>query len=364
MVINVQEPNVEIMNYSEAPPVDYPVETLYSIEPAPVPTVQALATRMAAVEAEVADIETTAERLMELESDAGKVVQIAEALGAWKVAQRAATILQKAKARIAILNKPKPAGRPVDNCDRGVTISTTATRQAASRAGRLYDPERGGIGLDGIETLAAELAEKGEVISDKHVKDFVKKQTVETNRQAKHDALPKSTPDMPTTTYSVILADPPWHFDVDNIPSNKLIKNHYPTMPTPDICKLEVPAHDDAVLFLWVLNALLLDGLKVMESWGFKYITNFVWAKDKWGMGRWNRGQHELLLLGTRGSMPAPDPSNLSSSLIQAPRREHSRKPDEVYGVIEKMYPTAAKIELFARQARIGWDAWGKESDG
>src|SRR5262249_32711497 len=92
-----------------------------------------------------------------------------------------------------------------------------------------------------------------------------------------------------------------------------------------------------------------------------RYATNIAWVKDKTGLGYWVRNQHELLLIATRGNIPSPAPSRRPASVINAPRREHSRKPDEAYALIERMYPELPKIELFARQARPGWAAWGNE---
>ena len=97
------------------------------------------------------------------------------------------------------------------------------------------------------------------------------------------------------------------------------------------------------------------------QAWGFQYVSNIVWLKDKLGLGYWVRNQHEVLLICRRGDMPTPLPTNRPSSVIISPRREHSRKPDEAYELIERMYPELPRIELFARQARSGWDAWGNE---
>jgi N6-adenosine-specific RNA methylase IME4 len=104
---------------------------------------------------------------------------------------------------------------------------------------------------------------------------------------------------------------------------------------------------------------LLPKGLRVLEAWGFEYAGHFVWVKDKWSTGQRIRYQHELLMIATRGNMPCPAPAQRPSSVIQAPRREHSRKPDEAYALIEQMYPELPKIELFARHARAGWVCWG-----
>jgi len=99
-----------------------------------------------------------------------------------------------------------------------------------------------------------------------------------------------------------------------------------------------------------------------LNAWGFKYVAEFIWIKDKIGIGSWVRGQHEHLLIGRRGNMHTPLPANRPPSVIQAPRREHSQKPDEVYELIELMYPGLPKIELFARQRHDGWECWGNQA--
>jgi N6-adenosine-specific RNA methylase IME4 len=161
--------------------------------------------------------------------------------------------------------------------------------------------------------------------------------------------------------FPVILADPPWQYR----PGTESLERSldYPTMATEEIAALPVAtlAAPDAVLFMWTTSPHLPEALQVMEAWGFKYETSVVWVKHAIGMGHWVRNRHELLLIGSRGDMPHPAPSARPDSVIEAPRREHSRKPDETYGKIEQMYPELPKIELFARQARAGWAAWGNE---
>jgi N6-adenosine-specific RNA methylase IME4 len=168
--------------------------------------------------------------------------------------------------------------------------------------------------------------------------------------------------------YPVILADPPWAYEVydEESGSARAAANHYPTMQLADICRLPVAelATPDAVLFLWATVPCLEQAFEVIKAWGFKYVSNYVWTKDKIGNGFWNRNQHEHLLTATRGNFPAPRPSDRLSSVISAPGREHSRKPDEAYARIERIYPELAKVELFARgHARRGWSAWGNQAE-
>jgi N6-adenosine-specific RNA methylase IME4 len=165
-------------------------------------------------------------------------------------------------------------------------------------------------------------------------------------------------------TYPVIYADPPWRPSEGTSSPNREIENQYPTMTTEAICALPVSAlaTEAAALFLWSRAPNLPEALTVMAAWGFAYATSMVWVKHAIGTGYWVRNRHELLLIGSRGGMPHPAPSARPDSVIEAPRREHSRKPDEAYALIEQMYPELPKIELFARQTRPGWQAWGNEA--
>jgi N6-adenosine-specific RNA methylase IME4 len=176
----------------------------------------------------------------------------------------------------------------------------------------------------------------------------------------------QNTPFPSDRRYAVLYADPPWHFEVYNEESGveRAAGNHYSTMSLDEISALPIPslATPDAVLFMWTTAPHLQESFQVFAAWGFEYKTNAVWVKDKIGLGYFIRGQHEHLLIATRGDMPCPLPANRPPSVINAPRREHSRKPDEAYALIEAMYPELPKIELFARQQRPGWCVWGNET--
>ena len=164
--------------------------------------------------------------------------------------------------------------------------------------------------------------------------------------------------------FPIIYADPPWRYENPPIgATNRAIENHYPTMSLEEICALPVAqlATENAVLFLWATAPKLAECMKVIEAWGFNYRTNMVWVKDKIGMGYHVRNQHELLLIAKRGEVPVPLPEARVSSVLKAPRVEHSAKPAEFYGVIERMYPELPKIELFSRASREHWAAWGNQ---
>lgn len=169
---------------------------------------------------------------------------------------------------------------------------------------------------------------------------------------------------LPTGQYHVLYADPPWRYEFSQSDSRK-IENQYPTMELEDICGMDVGgiAAADSVLFLWATSPKLEEAFQVMEAWDFEYKTCMVWKKDRIGPGYYARQQHEILLIGVIGLPPQSDPSSRPGSVVEAPRTEHSKKPEVFYEIIEGMYPDTKKVELFCRDPRDGWDAWGNELD-
>ncbi|MGI6783217.1 MAG: MT-A70 family methyltransferase [Aminivibrio sp.] len=174
--------------------------------------------------------------------------------------------------------------------------------------------------------------------------------------------------------YKTILADPPWQFTNRTgkvAPEHKRL-NRYPTMPLEEICRLPVEKiiDDTSHLYLWVPNALLPEGLSVLEAWGFQYKTNLIWYKtrkdggpDRRGVGFYFRNVTEILLFGIRGKNARTlQPGRSQENIITARKREHSRKPDEQYPLIERC-SRGPYIELFARGPRKGWDVWGNQAE-
>lgn len=160
--------------------------------------------------------------------------------------------------------------------------------------------------------------------------------------------------------YSVIYADPPWRYSFSKSKSRE-IENQYPTMTVDEICALDVPADKNCVLYLWATSPKLLEALAVMKAWGFSYKTNAMWDKGKIGMGFWFRGQHELLLVGTKGHVSPPEQSMRVSSVFSFRRGTHSKKPDEIRDLIASWFPSFSRLEMFARTTTQGWDVWGND---
>ena len=192
------------------------------------------------------------------------------------------------------------------------------------------------------------------------IKKYEAKETKREERRLTNEGLKKNSPPLPDGLYNVILSDPPWRYDFSETTTRE-IENKYPTMELEEIKNLPVPAAENSVLFLWATAPKLIEALEVLREWGFQYKTHAVWDKEIIGMGYWFRGQHELLLVGTRGSFSPPPPDLRISSVIRSRRTKHSEKPILVYDIIEKMFPDGKYLEMFSRVNRSGWVGWGNE---
>jgi N6-adenosine-specific RNA methylase IME4 len=174
-------------------------------------------------------------------------------------------------------------------------------------------------------------------------------------------------------TYKTILADPPWQFSNRTgkvAPEHKRL-GRYGTMTLEEIKALPVSniAAPESHLYLWVPNALILEGFEVMKRWGFTYKTNIVWHKvrkdggpDGRGVGFYFRNVTELILFGTRGGLRTAPAGRRQVNFLATRKREHSRKPDEIYPIIEAC-SYGPFLEMFARHSRPGWNSWGNEVD-
>jgi len=132
-------------------------------------------------------------------------------------------------------------------------------------------------------------------------------------------------------------------------------------MKIEDICKIDVPSDDNAVLYMWATAPKLKEGLQVIEAWGFEYKTHAIWDKEQMGMGYWFRGQHELLMVGVKGKFSPPKASLRTSSVIRGNRHKHSSKPNKIRDYLALCYPDFAKLEMFARTKTEDWDVFGNE---
>lgn len=230
-----------------------------------------------------------------------------------------------------------------------------------------------------VATLPAE--QQAEIIRSADPKVFAKvakevraeKQAEKKARRVEREAeLGQKQRDLPDAKFGVIYADPEWLFEPYSAETgmDRAADNHYPTSATEVICARPVGsiAADDCVLFLWATAPMIFDAKRVMDAWGFEYKTQCIWYKirpgDARGTGYWFTGEHEILLVGTKGKVPAPAPGTQWTSVIEAPVGEHSSKPEIFCEMIEEYFPSLPKIELNRRgPARAGWAAWGLEAE-
>jgi N6-adenosine-specific RNA methylase IME4 len=309
-----------------------------------------------------------------------KVATIAEAARRFRLSKVVAVAMSRTKLRAErkwgamlikepVEVKPGPGRgntKPVAESD----AFSKAERDERSRARKLAKvPET--VFDEYVESGRAESAATREVIGDDvltragvfHLHNVYLREERRDERRERSDALANVDTPALLDEYQVLCADPPWQYDANATPDLRSIENHYPTLTVADLCELEVPAAEDAVMFMWATSPKLTDALHLLDAWDFHYRTCMVWVKDRIGMGYYARQQHELLLIGRRGDLEVPDPSDRPSSVIQAARTEHSAKPQEAYDAIARMYPHLPRLEMFARGPRKGWAVWGNEAE-
>ena len=167
-------------------------------------------------------------------------------------------------------------------------------------------------------------------------------------------------PALPEGPYRVIVIDPTWQYNARAEDATHRAGNPYPDMALDDIKALPVAelAHEDCIVWLWTTNAFLKEAFECLKSWGFENKTVLTWVKPQMGLGDWLRGKTEHCLMAVRGK-PVVVLTNQTTALA-AETREHSRKPDEFYAMVDTLCP-GNKLEMFARELREGWRAWGAE---
>lgn len=160
--------------------------------------------------------------------------------------------------------------------------------------------------------------------------------------------------------YDVISVDPPWPYGREYDPAGSRVANPYPEMSIEEIKAIEMPFKNDAVLFLWTTHQFLPSAFDILKHWGFEYKATLVWNKEKIGMGAWLRMQCEFCLVAIKGS---PYWENTTErDIINEARREHSRKPDAFFSMVEKI-TIGKRLEYFSREQRNGWDVFGNDTE-
>jgi N6-adenosine-specific RNA methylase IME4 len=269
-------------------------------------------------------------------------------------------LLQRAEeaGQLAGKGRPKTGGQKPATLDEIGVDRKLSMRARASAA--LSDDEFAEV----ISGMCARMASGKAIIVDPV--DAARQGDKKDQRAVRERDLAAKQEALPNKRYGVIYADPEWRFEVYSRDTgmDRAADNHYPTSITDAICARPVSdiAADDCALFLWATVPMLRDALRVLDAWGFAYKSHCIWKKDRIGTGYWFRNQHELLLVGTKGQIPAPAMGTQFPSVLDAPIGKHSEKPDAFYEMIETYFPSLPKIELNARRARDGWDRWGLEA--
>lgn len=313
----------------------------------------------------VAQAVATLERGKEIACDAGEIIVLADT-------RRAELEAEEIRARA-------PAHRP-SKSDTNVRVPERERKAQDRRAPllRLPEPDRERyfaqcrkalvppttMGAAALAKLEAPLRKKALTkLGDAkaHVPKAIGEVKLEAKRALAEEfrANPVVTPD---GRYQVIVADPPWRYDTREADATHRGKVDYPDLSTEEICALPVAAlaQKDAILWLWTTNSFMRDAFRCLDAWGFLEKTILTWDKEKLGVGNWLRNVTEHCILAVRGK-PLVALTN-QSTMLRAPRREHSRKPDEFYALVDRLCP-GSKLELFARARRDGWTAWGGEPE-
>jgi N6-adenosine-specific RNA methylase IME4 len=207
----------------------------------------------------------------------------------------------------------------------------------------------------------------GEITINKayqNIKSEKKKNDRKTDIEKQVQDIEKSPLPVLDKKYHVISIDPPWPYESKEVttydPNGRRASNPYPEMSIKQIADLQMPVADDSVIWLWTTHKFLPDSFSLLKEWGFEYKATMVWDKQKIGLGHWLRMQCEFCLLGIKGN-PVWENTTVRDVLSSA-RREHSRKPDEFFHMVEKIC-SGAKLEYFSREKRPGWDQFGNDTE-
>jgi len=165
----------------------------------------------------------------------------------------------------------------------------------------------------------------------------------------------------PTGKFDVIAIDPPWNYGTQFNASGRRVANPYPEMTQEELKKLELPANENCVLFLWTTHKFIWDAKELLDTWGFEYRSMFVWDKQKIGMGNLVRMQCEFCLMGIKGNPVFRDAHNIRD-IFREPRREHSRKPEAFYDMVNSLC-VGRKLDYFSREHRDGWCSYGNDTE-
>jgi len=163
---------------------------------------------------------------------------------------------------------------------------------------------------------------------------------------------------VPVGLFDVIVVDPPWPYGTEYDPYTRRAASPYPEMSLDEIREIRLPAKEDCVLWLWTTHLFMRHAFAILDAWGFREVAILTWVKDRLGLGSWLRSKSEFCIMAVKGK-PVVNLTNQSTVLF-APMREHSRKPDEFYEMVETLCP-GRKLDFFSREPRPGWEQYGND---
>lgn len=249
----------------------------------------------------------------------------------------------------------KAAPELVQAMDSGkVAISTAAklaTATAEVQRQAVADPKK-----------AVELAKAASAAKVKEIRETAKEERKVANEEKKQErvadierqasAIDESLPGIPVGPFHVISIDPPWPYGTQYDPDGRRAANPYPEMSLEQIKAIELPAADDCVLWLWTTHKFMRHSFELLDAWGFRDVAIVTWVKDRMGLGSWLRSQSEFCIMAVKGKPPITLTNQVT--VIHGPLREHSRKPDSFYEMVNSLC-VGAKLDYFSREKREGW---------
>jgi N6-adenosine-specific RNA methylase IME4 len=209
------------------------------------------------------------------------------------------------------------------------------------------------------EKVINDIIANGRVVTPNAVSSGIRKEEKETEIETTKQKIEIEN-SIITDKYDVIVIDPPWPYGRKYDPKNSRVASPYPELSLEEISKIELPLKEDAVIFLWTTHAFIRDAFKLVDLWGLNYKAIITWDKEKMGMGNTIRMQCEFCLLCTKGKPLITGTSE--RDIIREARREHSRKPEAFYLMVERL-TTGKRLDYFARQSRENWDVYGAETE-
>jgi len=186
----------------------------------------------------------------------------------------------------------------------------------------------------------------------------IKKQDRKIEIEKQKEDIRQGRIELPIGVFENIVIDPPWSYGREYDPDGSRVANPYPEMNQESLKEIQIPSSNDSILWLWTTHAFMLDARELLNTWGFTYKGMIVWDKDSMGMGSWLRMQCEFCLLGIKGK-PIWDVHNIRD-IVRESRREHSRKPESFYQMIEDNF-IGRKLDYFSRSVRDGWEVMGND---